>query len=1080
MGADISIKQAGKIYENTLEFNKIKDKPGEVYMHARNISHPGIHLPDTFGGEENLSHYKGDIVIPGQVVDNKGKAYKVTALGEPNKPVMRQATNLSSVTIPGTVKTIYPFSFGGCIRLSVVNLKEGTEVIEPNAFFYCGIFLIFIPDSVHCIDGAFYLNEQMEEVTIGRGMRSMKGAFEMCPCIRRVVCKATTPPVIDDKTFAERVYNFGELFVPYESLQAYKNHNLWGKFSKINEIADTVPQDVQIYRDTHRVQDGVNYFLNFAENQAWVVPLESSESYTQKEIVIADKVVMNVSRIDNGAFKDAAVRRITLPNGLKSIGRYAFYGASLESISLPSSLKKIEEEAFLGCPLKEIDIPGGVSEIGSSAFEGCNKMARVTLHDGLRKISACAFNDNYALREVTIPSTVTEIGTYAFSNADLKIITCMALTPPKIVDNNAFDEDVMKNAVLKVPTSALAAYQADPVWGKFLHIVSEGSSANSNLGDTFVFDYIRYKVTSDNPKEVTVIKVVENYKDMLEHRAHDCGVVNIMIPNKVKYKGEDYTVTDISDEASGEKAYGIGVLEIPRGVKRIGKKAFYDSVNMKGLILHDGLKVIEESAFEHSTRSPSYELKLPNTLLEIGRKAFSQCGAIGGELKIPDSVISIGREAFEHTSITSVTFGKGIERIEPYTFYNSDLKELFLPEWIKHIGAGAFEVSVGDGTGGLKKVTCMATTPPAMDPVAFAEAYQNAELFVPSSALQAYKDDVAWQQFAKITGIDDGLTPPPLKPVCTGDYINVNGLRYYVRDAEHRVVYVTKLDHGFIYWKEQIVIPATIEYHGVTYWVKKVDKEAFKGSKTLYRITLPYTIDEIMEDAFTDCRITSVTCYAATPPLVAKDAILPDKDKRKYAILSVPKTSVELYEADKNWKGYDHITAENFTAPPAPEGLPEPPQLLDPGNNFVVNGLRYWYKGDDVVYFADAPKGCSYAGKMLVPLTVEYNGVTYRVTKVGNYAFKNATNVTTVCLNSEIEEIKTEAFVGCTGLTKLVCFAKTPPVLAKDAIPKEVAQHLEIKVVSTYRGEYLMAGWGKLGAKLTFDSPQKLLDEWNN
>jgi hypothetical protein len=248
----------------------------------------------------------------------------------------------------------------------------------------------------------------------------------------------------------------------------------------------------------------------------------------------------------------------------------------------------------------------------------------------------------------------------------------------------------------------------------------------------------------------------------------------------------------------------------------------------------------------------------------------------------------------------------------------------------------------------------------------------------------------------------------------------------------------------------------------------------------LYGITLPYTIDEIMEDAFADCPIRGITCYASTPPLVAKDAILPDKDKRKNAVLHVPKTSVELYEADKNWKGYNDIRGDNFTAPPAPEGLPEPPHLLDPGNNFVVYGLRYWYKGDDVVYFADAPKEYNYAGKMLVPLTVEYHGVTYRVTKVGNYAFKNATNVTKVCLNSEIEEIKTEAFVGCTGLTKLVCFAKKPPVLAKDAIPKEVAQHLEIMVDSAYREEYLVAGWGNLGAKLTFDSPQKLLDEWNN
>ena len=129
MGADITIKQN----DNDLEFNKIKGRPNEVYMHRRHVRHhPSYKCPPP-GNDGTQSHYHGEIDIPSEVKDKNGNVYTVTQLGKINEPVMDQATDLKTVSIPGTVKTIYTLSFSGCIRLISVKLNEGLKEIDLNS-----------------------------------------------------------------------------------------------------------------------------------------------------------------------------------------------------------------------------------------------------------------------------------------------------------------------------------------------------------------------------------------------------------------------------------------------------------------------------------------------------------------------------------------------------------------------------------------------------------------------------------------------------------------------------------------------------------------------------------------------------------------------------------------------------------------------------------------------------------------------------------------------------------------------------------------------------------------------------------
>lgn len=74
--------------------------------------------------------------------------------------------------------------------------------------------------------------------------------------------------------------------------------------------------------------------------------------------------------IPNNAFHSRkALRRVVLPDNLKSIGTQAFFAcSSLESLRLPSSVTRVEDAAFSGCSaIKELTIEGAPA-LGEFAF----------------------------------------------------------------------------------------------------------------------------------------------------------------------------------------------------------------------------------------------------------------------------------------------------------------------------------------------------------------------------------------------------------------------------------------------------------------------------------------------------------------------------------------------------------------------------------------------------------------------------------------------------------------------------------------------------------------------------------------
>lgn len=109
-------------------------------------------------------------------------------------------------------------------------------------------------------------------------------------------------------------------------------------------------------------------------------------------------------------------RKLTIPDGVTSIGVSAFYGYSnLESVSIPGSVTNIGNQAFRGCSrLEDVNISNGVASIGDHAFRECASLRSISLPDSMTSIGISVFSGCSGLESVGIPSSITTIGGGAF------------------------------------------------------------------------------------------------------------------------------------------------------------------------------------------------------------------------------------------------------------------------------------------------------------------------------------------------------------------------------------------------------------------------------------------------------------------------------------------------------------------------------------------------------------------------------------------------------------------------------------------------------------------------------------------
>lgn len=310
----------------------------------------------------------------------------------------------------------------------------------------------------------------------------------------------------------------------------------------------------------------------------------------------------------------------------------------LTEVVVPATIAEIGEDAFRSAlNLQTVRISEGVTSIGESAFLGCNNLTYVFLPDSLRTIGPFAFASCTALTSLFVPEGVRSIGTCAF-------YSCGQLT------------DIFLGEGLE-ELDLSAFYGCDG-----LTTLSLPASVRSITRDRC--DSIRQLTGIHNLKRIVVAEGNAVYDSR-----EDCNA--------------------IIETESGTLLLGCEETRIPKGVTKIGERAFWDCKELRSLTIPEGVEEIGPFAFLCCTQLSW--VSFPDSLKAIKCYAFENSNV--SSITIPANVREIGDNAFGFCrSLWSVRVFANVSLKELPFFSCPNLKEAKLG-WLVTDWENAFEKS---------------------------------------------------------------------------------------------------------------------------------------------------------------------------------------------------------------------------------------------------------------------------------------------------------------------------------------------------------------------------------------------------
>ncbi|WP_315348701.1 leucine-rich repeat protein [Prevotella melaninogenica] len=895
-------------------------------------------------------------------------------------------------------------------------------------------------------------------------------------------------------------------------------------------VNDTFTRDGNTYRVTKmdEAHDGIpkTYNVAFVSSTNTTVNIPATVADPHNQYTFNVTAIANNSTVPNAT-------SVTMPNTIVSIEANAFKGGNITNITIPKSVTEIKSGAFGQMSnLTAINVdaanPNFRSDNGvliekkeSKEWVAAYPMAKpdveYTVPEGVYGVYTNAFQRAAYLTKITLPASLKESPSTAEFNGytsaqNLKEIAVAA-------GNTAFKS--VDGVLLSADGKKLIAYPNGKAGSPSTNPAYQGVTGQPNASVYKIPDGVE-SIEQAAFAQVNGLTAIElNGVKKLAKGAFDKAVKlrNVLLGPSVDtiedgaFGGNNDLAAFDVDPANPNYAADNGVIYtknkeelvlFPAGkageyttlptTKKIRNRAFYYAQKVTKVTFNSNLEVIDNDAFQATTKLENITFEAPAKIKTIGTFAFQGSGIT--ELNIPASLQVVSWSAFGSTKLKKVTVAdgsqlqsintgafNGCKDLEEFTFEGSStlnkiqadafsgddkLKSFVIPEKVTVLERGAF-----NGASGLETITFKQ---PATMTVIGEGAFQNAKALkrieLPSTVTTISKD-----AFNTCSSLTEVVIPASVTTIDATGFQECAKLEKFTVDKNNTVY--SSVD-GFLLSKDKKKLVSFPPAKANTYYtmlpptIETIGKQAFYFVQALENVTIPEKVKKIEDFAFDRVGNLNTIAFLGKTPItdVAPSAFNPANVDKSKIDLSVRKDAKAAFDNDALWsqfrtRGISFFKETNGTGNGTTEYFPLSQKAV------MIVGTE----ADVYTYVVE-------------PTVTDDNGKSYQVRLWGDYAMNdNTTNIQEVVFKNTLDYVGLDAFKKNDGSStvKRIYFTATVPTKDMSATKweyidnsgnytqKEFEPSLKVYVKKSAENAYKTAtGWDRYAGQTSYKIPGEI------
>ena len=425
-------------------------------------------------------------------------------------------------------------------------------------------------------------------------------------------------------------------------------------------------------------------------------------------------------------------------------------------------------------------------------------------------------------------------------------------------------------------------------------------------------------------------------------------------------------------------------VSLPSTLVSIGERAFQNCSGMKEVVIPDSVTTVSDSAFEGCTGLE--KVKLSKKLLTIGSSVFQQCSSLEG-VEVPEGVTWIGGSVF--TSCTN-------------------LRYIIVPDSIKDVSCTG---GSGDGDKGslIEKNPALCVVCGENSWIRTNDIYKNQSV----NKGKLYVENAGPEMIYSYEPVSGTLTISGKGGFTAGYKFRFASMvkKIEFKDYTDKTfsLYESKPGKDYQYKKlEEITIPDC---------VTELGDYAFFGCSSLKEVKIGKQVKKIGEDALTGTKNITIVCdkgseaekVAESKGIKTIEPSEAEKAKENATTETKDKKTTDKTTNTTTEKTTTKTTTKTATTEKSDSTTTVKKSQLKKGKVVTVKKTKLKYKitkvtkkngkvkGGTVTLTKSLNKKCK---KITVPKVVKIAGVKFKVTAIGNNAFKNCKKLKTITIKS--------------------------------------------------------------------------------